>query len=230
MRAVFKQDRVHMFTMNKILNENLYPRDEEWRYSFLFNSLFIPLLSFFFYHYYRFFFKEYFFSKFCFFLGLPACSILISRTRKKSLKLHRFSEQYSFFLEKGKASKGQASHLAGVLISVLSWFIQVHIGHVSIHFILFYFPVFFHIHSSNSVKAGVFYFYFYFFFLYSYVVRDTLSLIVTVNALIFSQSIDETNLYSKHIPTYFLGGQQCGFYVYTSIHPIVVYTLAVNLV
>ncbi|KAF1838686.1 SWIB-domain-containing protein [Decorospora gaudefroyi] len=28
MRAVFKQDRVHMFTMNKILNENLYAVDE----------------------------------------------------------------------------------------------------------------------------------------------------------------------------------------------------------
>ncbi|KAF2877837.1 hypothetical protein BDV95DRAFT_478640 [Massariosphaeria phaeospora] len=29
MRAVFKQDRVHMFTMNKILNQNLYAVDEE---------------------------------------------------------------------------------------------------------------------------------------------------------------------------------------------------------
>ena len=29
MRAVFKQDRVHMFTMNKILNQNLYAMDEE---------------------------------------------------------------------------------------------------------------------------------------------------------------------------------------------------------
>ncbi|KAF2176677.1 SWIB-domain-containing protein [Zopfia rhizophila CBS 207.26] len=29
MRAVFKQDRVHMFTMNKILNQNLYAQDEE---------------------------------------------------------------------------------------------------------------------------------------------------------------------------------------------------------
>ncbi|KAF2084224.1 SWIB-domain-containing protein [Saccharata proteae CBS 121410] len=28
MRAVFKQDRVHMFTMNKILNQNLYAADE----------------------------------------------------------------------------------------------------------------------------------------------------------------------------------------------------------
>ncbi|ORY00003.1 hypothetical protein BCR34DRAFT_116988 [Clohesyomyces aquaticus] len=28
MRAVFKQDRVHMFTMNKILNQNLYTQDE----------------------------------------------------------------------------------------------------------------------------------------------------------------------------------------------------------
>jgi upstream activation factor subunit UAF30 len=28
MRAVFKQDRVHMFTMNKILNQNLYAVDE----------------------------------------------------------------------------------------------------------------------------------------------------------------------------------------------------------
>lgn len=28
MRAVFKQDRVHMFTMNKILNQNLYAMDE----------------------------------------------------------------------------------------------------------------------------------------------------------------------------------------------------------
>ncbi|KAF2200139.1 SWIB-domain-containing protein [Delitschia confertaspora ATCC 74209] len=28
MRAVFKQDRVHMFTMNKILNQNLYAQDE----------------------------------------------------------------------------------------------------------------------------------------------------------------------------------------------------------
>lgn len=28
MRAVFKVDRVHMFTMNKILNQNLYPADE----------------------------------------------------------------------------------------------------------------------------------------------------------------------------------------------------------
>jgi upstream activation factor subunit UAF30 len=28
MRAVFKQDRVHMFTMNKILNQNLYPAEE----------------------------------------------------------------------------------------------------------------------------------------------------------------------------------------------------------
>ncbi|KAL1614014.1 hypothetical protein SLS54_010084 [Diplodia seriata] len=28
MRAVFKQDRVHMFTMNKILNQNLYAIDE----------------------------------------------------------------------------------------------------------------------------------------------------------------------------------------------------------
>jgi upstream activation factor subunit UAF30 len=28
MRAVFKQDRVHMFTMNKILNQNLYALDE----------------------------------------------------------------------------------------------------------------------------------------------------------------------------------------------------------
>ncbi|KAF2265679.1 SWIB-domain-containing protein [Lojkania enalia] len=29
MRKVFKQDRVHMFTMNKILNQNLYAQDEE---------------------------------------------------------------------------------------------------------------------------------------------------------------------------------------------------------
>ncbi|KAF2657294.1 SWIB-domain-containing protein [Lophiostoma macrostomum CBS 122681] len=29
MRAVFKQDRVHMFTMNKILNQNLYAAEEE---------------------------------------------------------------------------------------------------------------------------------------------------------------------------------------------------------
>jgi upstream activation factor subunit UAF30 len=28
MRAVFKQDRVHMFTMTKILNQNLYATDE----------------------------------------------------------------------------------------------------------------------------------------------------------------------------------------------------------
>lgn len=28
MRAVFKVDRVHMFTMNKILNQNLYAVDE----------------------------------------------------------------------------------------------------------------------------------------------------------------------------------------------------------
>lgn len=28
MRAVFKQDKVHMFTMTKILNQNLYPTDE----------------------------------------------------------------------------------------------------------------------------------------------------------------------------------------------------------
>ncbi len=28
LRAVFKQDRVHMFTMNKILNQNLYAMDE----------------------------------------------------------------------------------------------------------------------------------------------------------------------------------------------------------
>lgn len=28
MRAVFKQDRVHMFTMTKILNQNLYNPDE----------------------------------------------------------------------------------------------------------------------------------------------------------------------------------------------------------
>lgn len=28
MRAVFKQDKVHMFTMNKILNQNLYTMDE----------------------------------------------------------------------------------------------------------------------------------------------------------------------------------------------------------
>jgi upstream activation factor subunit UAF30 len=28
MRAVFKQDRVHMFTMTKILNQNLYAPDE----------------------------------------------------------------------------------------------------------------------------------------------------------------------------------------------------------
>lgn len=28
LRAVFKQDRVHMFTMNKILNTNLYAIDE----------------------------------------------------------------------------------------------------------------------------------------------------------------------------------------------------------
>jgi upstream activation factor subunit UAF30 len=28
MRAVFKTDRVHMFTMNKILNQNLYAVDE----------------------------------------------------------------------------------------------------------------------------------------------------------------------------------------------------------
>lgn len=28
MRAVFKQDRVHMFTMTKILNQNLYTPDE----------------------------------------------------------------------------------------------------------------------------------------------------------------------------------------------------------
>jgi len=28
MRAVFKQERVHMFTMNKILNQNLYAVDE----------------------------------------------------------------------------------------------------------------------------------------------------------------------------------------------------------
>lgn len=28
MRAVFKQDKIHMFTMNKILNQNLYPADE----------------------------------------------------------------------------------------------------------------------------------------------------------------------------------------------------------
>jgi len=29
MRRVFKSDKVHMFTMNKILNQNLYPKDEE---------------------------------------------------------------------------------------------------------------------------------------------------------------------------------------------------------
>ena len=29
MRAVFKQDSVHMFTMNKILNTNLYPVEED---------------------------------------------------------------------------------------------------------------------------------------------------------------------------------------------------------
>ncbi len=28
LRAVFKQDRVHMFTMNKLLAQNLYPADE----------------------------------------------------------------------------------------------------------------------------------------------------------------------------------------------------------
>ena len=28
MRAVFKQDKVHMFTMTKILNQNLYTPDE----------------------------------------------------------------------------------------------------------------------------------------------------------------------------------------------------------
>jgi upstream activation factor subunit UAF30 len=28
LRAVFKQDRVHMFTMNKILSQNLYAIDE----------------------------------------------------------------------------------------------------------------------------------------------------------------------------------------------------------
>ena len=28
MRAVFKQDKVHMFTMNKILNQNLYNPEE----------------------------------------------------------------------------------------------------------------------------------------------------------------------------------------------------------
>lgn len=28
MRAVFKTERVHMFTMNKILNQNLYAQDE----------------------------------------------------------------------------------------------------------------------------------------------------------------------------------------------------------
>ena len=28
LRAVFKQDKVHMFTMNKILNQNLYSPDE----------------------------------------------------------------------------------------------------------------------------------------------------------------------------------------------------------
>ena len=28
MRAVFKQDKIHMFTMNKTLNQNLYPVDE----------------------------------------------------------------------------------------------------------------------------------------------------------------------------------------------------------
>lgn len=28
MRAVFKSERVHMFTMNKILNQNLYALDE----------------------------------------------------------------------------------------------------------------------------------------------------------------------------------------------------------
>ena len=29
MKAVFKQDKVHMFTMNKILGTHLYPVDEE---------------------------------------------------------------------------------------------------------------------------------------------------------------------------------------------------------
>ena len=29
MKAVFKQDKVHMFTMNKILGNHLYPADEE---------------------------------------------------------------------------------------------------------------------------------------------------------------------------------------------------------
>lgn len=28
MRAVFKQDKIHMFTMNKVLNQNLYAVDE----------------------------------------------------------------------------------------------------------------------------------------------------------------------------------------------------------
>ena len=28
MRAVFKSDKIHMFTMNKVLNQNLYPMDE----------------------------------------------------------------------------------------------------------------------------------------------------------------------------------------------------------
>jgi upstream activation factor subunit UAF30 len=29
MHAVFKQDKVHMFTMNKLLASHLYPADEE---------------------------------------------------------------------------------------------------------------------------------------------------------------------------------------------------------
>jgi len=28
MLRVFKQDKVHMFTMNKILNQQLYPKDD----------------------------------------------------------------------------------------------------------------------------------------------------------------------------------------------------------
>jgi upstream activation factor subunit UAF30 len=30
MHAVFKQDKVHMFTMNKLLASHLYPAEEEW--------------------------------------------------------------------------------------------------------------------------------------------------------------------------------------------------------
>ena len=189
-------------------------------------------------HYYRFFFLKFLFY-FIFFWGLPACSILISHAQKvfeaSSILQTIFiflSWISSSFLEKGGAPK------KGEPLILLGFWYQSYLGlyrciSVMFRFISFCYSYLFSF-SFTSIprirsKRAFFIFIFIFIFLYSYVVRDELT------SSLPSTPLSSPNLPMRpiSIPSIFLltfWGPQSEFYVYTSIHPIVVYTLAVNLV